>query len=147
MDPITTAIVAALAKVGESAIGDAYRALKGVIKKKFGDQSDVAEAVEGLEKRPDSAGRKATLQEELEAAGALQDPEVLRAADALLAKIQEYAEKMGATGINLKELEAGRATIKNVTATGTGVKGEKWKIAGDLEISDVHAGQTDSKNA
>ena len=92
MDPITTAILAAVAagvtKVGESAVVDAYQALKAAIKKKFGAESDVAASVESLEKKPESQGRKETVQEEVAAAKADQDPEILAAAKALLEKIQ-----------------------------------------------------------
>jgi predicted Ser/Thr protein kinase len=46
MDPITTAIVTALAtNLGKDAIKDGYEALKAAIKKKFGDDSDVVDAV------------------------------------------------------------------------------------------------------
>jgi hypothetical protein len=66
MEPITlTAIVAPLSQgvavgignVGESALVDAYQGLKTALKRKFGDQSEVVEAVDRLEKRSDSEGR------------------------------------------------------------------------------------------
>ena len=92
MDPITLAIVAAVTagvtKVGEQVIVDAYAALKAVLQRKFGAQSEVAKAVEGVEARPDSQSRKGTLQEEVAASRADQDPEVLAAAQALLEKIK-----------------------------------------------------------
>ncbi len=69
MDPITTAIVAALVSdLSKTAIKNSYNALKNALKKKFGSESDLIEAVNGLEKKPDSKGRKATLQEEVEIA-------------------------------------------------------------------------------
>jgi|SRR5208337_2967120 len=96
MDPVTTAILAAIAagvgsgapKFIEKAVGDAYDALKAVLRRKFGDQSDVIKATEDLESKPDSAGRQATLQEEVTGAKADQDPEVLAAARALLERIK-----------------------------------------------------------
>ena len=67
MDAITLAIVTGLAiPLTKDALADAYAALKAALKKKFGDESDVVNAVEQLEKKPDSEGRKATLQEEVE---------------------------------------------------------------------------------
>ncbi len=67
MDPITTAIVAAiLSELTKSAVKNSYDALKTALKKKFGSDSDLMDAVNKLEKKPDSEGRKATLQEEVE---------------------------------------------------------------------------------
>lgn len=88
MDPITTAIVAALAKLSEGAIQDAYGALKKLIKRKLGERSDVADAVDRLEQKPDSAGRRATLEEEVAAAGAPADDELVAAARDLIARIE-----------------------------------------------------------
>jgi hypothetical protein len=93
MEPITlTAIVAALSagvatgggKVVENAMVDAYQRLKAVLKRKFGDDSVVVEAVDKLEQKPDSEGRKGVLQEEAAAVGVDQDPDVRKAAQELL---------------------------------------------------------------
>ncbi len=89
MDPITTAIVAALANLSKDAIKDGYGALKVALQKKFGDQSDLVDAVDKLEKKPDSEGRKAILQEEFEIAKVNDDPDVIRLAQDLLDKIKE----------------------------------------------------------
>lgn len=96
MDPVTTAIVAAITagiapgvtEVSKKAIVDAYDGLKALIRRKFGKDSELAEAVDKLEQHPESAGRKETLKEEVETAGAEKDPEILAAAQALLEKIQ-----------------------------------------------------------
>lgn len=92
MDPITVAIGAALAagvmKVGQSAFDDAYQSLKATLVRKFGGQSEIAKAVDDLEARPDSAGRAATLQEEVTAAKADEDPDILVAARALLDQVE-----------------------------------------------------------
>jgi phage terminase small subunit len=88
MDPITTAIIAALAKLSETAVRDAYQALKTLIAKKFGPNSDLAEAVTRLEQKPDSAGRLQTLGEEITAAKANQDDELRQAAEALLEQLK-----------------------------------------------------------
>jgi len=97
MDPITASITAALAasltegvaKIGEKAIVDGYEALKALLKEKFGKANGISKAVEELEKKPDSAARRAVLQEEVQTAGADQDPDLLQAAESLLAKIKE----------------------------------------------------------
>lgn len=94
MEPITfTAILAAIGltvatgagqAVGENVVNDAYVKLKAVLKRKFGNDSDVVESIESLEAKPESRGRKVTLEEEMEASGADQDPEVREAAQELL---------------------------------------------------------------
>lgn len=100
MDPITTAILAALSAgalsgltvASKTAITDAYSKLKAMLRQKFGGESDVIHAVDQVETKPDSAGRKAMLQEEIAAVKADQDPEVLHAAQALLQMLQASAE-------------------------------------------------------
>jgi hypothetical protein len=89
MDTITTAIVAALANLSKDAIKDGYAALKDALKKKFGETSDVVDAVEKLEKKPDSEARKATVQEEVETAKVNDDPDILKLVQDLLDKIKE----------------------------------------------------------
>jgi hypothetical protein len=88
MDPITTAIIAALAQLGQTVINDAYQALKAALQHKFGVDSDLVEAVDKTEEKPESEARQAVLQEEVAASGALQDEEVLKAAEALIAAIK-----------------------------------------------------------
>lgn len=88
MDPISLAIVGALARLSEQAIKDGYDALKALLGRKFGTESDLAKAVDGIEKKPDSDGRRVTLKEEVEAAKATQDHELMQAATALLDKIK-----------------------------------------------------------
>jgi hypothetical protein len=98
MDPITTAILAALVsgvtvgatEVGKKAIVDAYEGLKSIIKRKFGDQSDLAEAITKLESKQDSEGRKTTLQEEVKAVQADKDADILAAVKALEEKLVQH---------------------------------------------------------
>ena len=84
MDPITTAIVAAIASLAEPAAQDAYNSLKKLITTKLFGKPEVLEAVEQLEKKPDSAGRRETLSEEIVSSGAANDKELLAAAAAVL---------------------------------------------------------------
>jgi hypothetical protein len=118
MDPITLAITSALAagavgaakKVAESAIGDAYQALKSLLKKKFGSESDTVKAVDALEAKPESEGRKMTLQEELKKAN--EDPEIVKAANDVLAAV--HANQAG-TGNALSAGERSVAVAGNVS--------------------------------
>ena len=97
MDPITTAIVAALAagaaggltETSKTAITDAYHQLKELLSKKFGAKSEVVQAIDQLEAKPESAGRKETLQEEIIAVKAERDHEVLTAAQHVLLHAQQ----------------------------------------------------------
>ncbi|OUC12162.1 MAG: hypothetical protein B0A82_23915 [Alkalinema sp. CACIAM 70d] len=89
MDPITTAIVAALASLSKDIIKDSYSALKAGLKKKLGDNSDLIDAVDQLEKKPNSEARKATLQEEVKTAQVSSDPDILKLVQNLLDKISE----------------------------------------------------------
>jgi len=96
MDPITAAIVAALmagavsgaAKVAEQAISDAYGKLKETLGKKFGAKSKVVKAVKELEANPKSEARKEVVKEEVVAAKADKDADLLKAAQALLKAIK-----------------------------------------------------------
>jgi hypothetical protein len=97
MDPVAAAVVAALAagaatsagQVGEQVLVDAYTGLKALLRRKFGEQSGVAKAVQELEAKPDSTGRKETLKEEVADAKAAEDPEVRAVAEALLEQVKQ----------------------------------------------------------
>ena len=127
MEPITTALIAAavagVAKMGEQAIVDAYNGLKNLIHRKFGSDSEVAKAVEAVEAKPESEGRKATLAEELKAAKAEEDQELVEAARKLLEQIQ--AQPGGtqivqqATGVNIAQAVDHSTATVNVNQSKT----------------------------
>ncbi len=102
MDPLTiivTAVVtgaaSALKPTAGQAVKDAYAGLKRMILDKYGDAGDVTSAVESVETRPESEGRKATLGEELADAGADKDQEVLKAAQEVLKKADPKGSQAG----------------------------------------------------
>ncbi len=102
MDPLTVLVTAlvtgaaqALKPTAEQAVKDAYAGLKALLLRKFGDRPDVRDAVEKVEQKPDSQGRKAVLQEELEAAQAHTDEELLAAARALLEQTDPQGAQAG----------------------------------------------------
>jgi len=67
MDPITTAIVAALsAGVTQGTVADAYNGVKQLIKTKFENKNDFIVAIDRLEQKPQSNARKMELQEQVE---------------------------------------------------------------------------------
>lgn len=149
-DPITTGIIAAvgagLAKVGETAVVDAYNGVKSLIVKKFGKENQLKKAVDALEERPDSESRKGIVKEEVEAAKAHEDADLLAAAKLLLEALAKLEERQpGPTGVELKLIRGASLTIDNIIASGTGVKAENIKVKGDINISNVTAGLRDSK--
>jgi hypothetical protein len=97
MDPITAAILAALGagalkgvgKLGQDVLSDAYEGLKNLLRRKFGEQGDVAQSVANLEQRPDSTARAGMLAEALGDVKANDDPEIVAAAKALLEQIEK----------------------------------------------------------
>ena len=113
MEPITTAIVAALANLSKDIIKDGYYALKAALKEKFGSEGDLIDAVEKLEKKPDSEGRKATLQEEIVKAKANDDSEIIQLAQELLEKLNKQP---GAKQVITQTL----TNVKYAAISGTG---------------------------
>lgn len=88
MEPVSTAMIAALGMLTEKAVQDAYGALKSLLARKFGNNSELVTSADALEKNPDSAGRRETLKEELAAARAHGDEEIVAAARALIEAIK-----------------------------------------------------------
>ncbi len=84
MDPITTAVIAAAADLSSTLVKDSYNGLKNLIIKKWGAKSPVVDAVEAVEKNPNSEARRGVLQEEIAAVKAQEQPEVAAAATQLL---------------------------------------------------------------
>jgi hypothetical protein len=103
MDPITTAIVAALSagaasglnEASKTAIVDIYSQLKDLLAKKFGAKSEIVQAMYQLEAKPESPSRKETLQEEIAAVQAEQDEELLAAAKHLMTLVQSQQTGLG----------------------------------------------------
>ncbi len=95
MDPVTallTALVAGVAagvsEAGKKLVVEGYGALKAALTARFGADSALAGALESLERNPESQGRKQTLDEEIAAAKAHEDPELVELARALLEQIE-----------------------------------------------------------
>jgi hypothetical protein len=97
MDPLSAAIIAAVAaglvkgagEVSQKVLVDGYERLKALLGRRFGDRSEVVQAVQGLEARPDSPARRNLVVEEVQLSGAGNDEELLTVARDLLARIQE----------------------------------------------------------
>jgi hypothetical protein len=91
MDPITTAIVAALPALATDMVSgvvkDAYAGLKSLIARRFGSTSAVAKSVEDLEANPKSHGRAMVLSDHVEEAKATSDAEIMAAVSKLVAAL------------------------------------------------------------
>ncbi len=127
MDTITGALVTAatsgLTTVGKSAIVDTYNAIKTLIQNKYGN-TDLPDAVEKLEQKPDSQSRQGMVQEELETAGADKDKEMLDLVNQLIEALKETPEGQKAIGkYNL-----------NITDSNVGVVGDYAKIKGGINF-------------
>lgn len=132
MDPtvglITGAIAAGAAAAFKDTAGqavkDAYNGMKELIKGKFGKECELADAVEKLEKKPDSKGRMETLTEEVAAAEADKDEGIISAAQALAEALKNSPE-----GKNL--IAKYQLDIKN---SQVGSIGDNASIAGGIHF-------------
>jgi len=125
MDPITAAILAALAAgIAEGIGATAYNALKDALKKKHGPKSDLVEAVEKLEQKPESAGWKEEVETQVQAAKADQDPELLKLAQALTTALEKTSA--GQQALNKYNVQATNSEI--------GVIGDNAQIKGGIHF-------------
>jgi hypothetical protein len=143
MDPITV-IVSAIAvgattgftETATTAVKDAYAGLKRLITDRY-DDIDLGP----VERKPDSEGRRLTLREDLEAAGAQDDDDLVVAARELIAAVRAQNGSVDRiVGIDLAEIEAASLNIGKVRSTGDGVRVKGGKFSGDVNIDDVRAG-------
>ncbi len=144
MDPTTiivTAIVGALGKLSESVVKDTYEKLKSTLAKKYSKHSELADAVEKLEKKPDSVGRAQTLKEEIDAVKADQDPEVVKLAQALLDELNRLGISSGSStvvqqaGDNVIQI-AGPVSGSTISLITEGITGQEFNRARSDDCND-----------
>jgi hypothetical protein len=125
MDPVSTAIITALSAgtiagltdTAKTAVNDGYNKLKGLLTKKHGESSEVVQAIAQLEKKPESQGRKDTLQEEIVAVKAEQDEEIVAAAKQILMLVQPQQAGMGRFNIQNNGPVQGQVMENNAPIT------------------------------
>lgn len=154
MDPITTAVLAGIAagatggatEVGKQVLVDAYIGLKGLLARKFGADSDLAEAVAKLEQNPDSQARRGVLAEEVATTGADKDAELVQAAEQVQAQVQQQPNaqqifnainsNVGVMGTNLGTVNMDNRTQSIFDQSGQQVGGDQHNAGRDITIGD-----------
>ena len=118
MDPITSAIILGVAgNFATDAIAAAYKSLKNALTKKHGQDSDLVDAVNKLEKTPDRDDRKATVQAEVEIAKANDDAELVKLAQDLLNQLKEQPGGMSAINQTVNAKYAATSGTGNATVS------------------------------
>ena len=118
MDPITSAIVLGVAgNFATDAIAAAYKSLKNALTKKHGQDSDLVDAVNKLEKNPDRDDRKATVQAEVEIAKVNDDRELVKLAQDLLNQLKEQPGGMSAINQTVNAKYAATSGTGNATVS------------------------------
>ena len=154
VDPMVTDMVTAIAAGAVSAFKDdakdavknAFVGLKTLITGKY---PTTATSLAQLEQKPSLAGRRQSLAEDLQEAGASNDDELAGHAATLIAIIgKEDPDAARAIGVDLKDFEAANVTLRKVKASGTtatSVRLHAATVHGDIIIEDVTAENTNLK--
>jgi uncharacterized sporulation protein YeaH/YhbH (DUF444 family) len=127
MEPITTAIISAITagavagskEIAKKALADGYAGIKALVSKKFGSNSEVMNAIQKLEDKPESIGRRTTLEEELKEINATSDPELHSAAVSLLDLVRSMSQgkqhiQQTAHGLGIAQATGGSAATVNI---------------------------------
>jgi hypothetical protein len=99
VDPVTTALITALGSLSQEVIKDAYAAFKAALQDKFGVQSQLVDAVNSLEEKPESKARQAVVQEEVASSGASQDSELVGLAN----RLREELDRLPNSKVDIKQ--------------------------------------------
>jgi len=125
MEPVSTALIAAGAAAGAQdtvsrSIGDLYAGLKALVLRKCGATQALPEALEHLEQKPTSTGWREEVQTALAQTGAATDPEVIAAAERLLADLRSSEDGRAhvQTIIGRYNAQAGPGATATVRVTG-----------------------------
>jgi hypothetical protein len=118
MDPITTAIVAAIPAVAselvKSSIKDAYAGLKTVIGRKWGGPSGLATAVKELEADPTSKKKAASVEKIVASSTAANDREVMEAVAKLVDELKK--EGIGGEAVGAIRIKIAGGTVQGVVS-------------------------------
>jgi hypothetical protein len=146
MDPVSIVLAALAAGSAEStkitageAVKDAYGALKALLKHKY-MRSDLNALEPTVVQK--------TLRDELVAAGASGDQELIQATRDLIAVLERQTPGTGAIlGVDLLEVHASNLRIGKIESSGTGVRVQRSTFQGDIEVGEINArGNTEATN-
>lgn len=145
MEPITIMVsalaagaMAALKLTAEQAVKDAYAAVKRFIQDKY-----TSVALDTLEKKPESEAKRASVAEDLTDAGAAQDRELATLVQSLAQVLEQHDPGAAAAiGVDLERVKAAALRIKEVAASGTGIRVRESEFTGDIDIGTVRAGSS-----
>jgi hypothetical protein len=116
MDPITTAIVAAVPALAsdlvKSSVKDAYDGLKAVIRRKWGEAGPLAKAVDDLEANPKSKGQALVLEERVAESKAADDTDVMHALANLVSELKEA--RIGGEAVGSINVHISGGTVQGV---------------------------------
>lgn len=100
MDIFPAVIIATLGNLGSAVVLGAYQSVRALLQRRFGAESKLLKAVEGLEQEPDSDGWKGVLQEAAKKAGVDKDAEIMKAVKELLDAVKAH-NPAAAAGISM----------------------------------------------
>jgi len=94
MDPITTAIISALASgITQGTVADTYNGLKQLIKTKYSNRNDLIISIDKLEQKPQSNARQMELQEQVEENQMNENSYIVEAAKKLIDKMKSLGDE------------------------------------------------------
>jgi hypothetical protein len=119
VDPITTAILAALSVMGseviKSGVKDAYEGLKAVIRRKWGEGAPISRAIAALEEDPQSKAQAAVLEEKVGQVRATDDGEVAQALHKLIEQMK--TDGVGAEAVARIQFNMSGGVVQGVAGT------------------------------
>ena len=140
MDPLTIIVSAVAAgaaaaskDVVAEAMKDAYTGLKTLIQRKYQDKEEVQDALDGVEKKPESGPRQGVLKEELETVKAGEDTELVKEAQKLLDLLKEHGVEAGIT-YHLDVSGSGAGAQDHSVAAGAGGMAFGGDAQGDVML-------------
>lgn len=145
MEPVSTAIVAALAAgvsaalkdVATQGIKDAYAGLKTLIVDRYKRKA----AVEAVAEDPESQAQRAALAEALEKTGAAEDPDIVAEAERLSEELSKLPlETAPSLGLDIEDFEAENARFKDFATSGTAARLRRVKVKGDFVAEGIQSG-------
>lgn len=145
MTALALGIASGLQQTTTQAVRDAYTGLKVLIERKYASVS-----LDVWETDPKSKARRGVVEEDLRKTQAAEDPELLHQAQALLQEAKTNGADVGRViGVSLQEIEAASISLDSIIAQGSGaasgVEIKDAKVAGDITITNVQAGQVDDQ--